>query len=331
MYRSRPNIKAGILFFLLVAGTCHSQVLAQDDIVLGTHAGTIAIPGLTDEVQFEKLVIPLRRVQNLFMIEAVVDGRQGNYILDTGAPGLVLNNTYFTGGKLLEAAGAYGVTGGGAAVYRYRADSIRLDQLIYRDIQADLADLSHIENARGVQVFGLLGAGLFQHFEMEIDMRKNVLILYRLEKDGERILPEDTALTPELSCWMDVTSGLYFVTGNVGKKKLRFVLDTGAEINVLSNMVSNQVLSQFTLASRTELKGSGAQSRQVLTGQLASLQFGPVDFAGMTFILTDLSQLETAYDTNLDGMLGYGFLSQGIVSMNPKKKLFKMYFYKGEE
>lgn len=331
MHRCNGHIifRLRLLILLLCVGT--GSLKAQEKIVLGIYSGSISIPELPDDVSFDRLVIPLRRVQNLFMIEAEVDGRRGNYILDTGAPGLVLNSTYFSGGKLLEAAAAYGVTGGGAAVYRYRADSIRLDQLIYRDLQADLADLSHIENARGVQVYGLLGTGLFRHFEMEVDMGNNMLVLYRIDKEGEPLLPDSTRGQPELVCPLDVTSGLYFVTGQVGKKKLTFVLDTGAEINVLSNMVNNQVLSQFSLSARTQLKGSGAQSRQVLTGQLNTLTFGPIDFAGMTFILTDLSQLETAYDTHLDGMLGYGFMSQGVIRMNPKKKLFSMYMYKEEE
>ena len=42
---------------------------------------------------FETLVIPLKRAQNLLLVEAKVDSIEGNFILDTGAPYLVLNKT----------------------------------------------------------------------------------------------------------------------------------------------------------------------------------------------------------------------------------------------
>src|SRR6476469_529605 len=41
------------------------------------------------------LTIPIKRSQNLILLEGEIDGQQGNFILDTGAPYLVLNQTYF--------------------------------------------------------------------------------------------------------------------------------------------------------------------------------------------------------------------------------------------
>ncbi|NQX92801.1 MAG: hypothetical protein HRT74_11885 [Flavobacteriales bacterium] len=45
---------------------------------------------------FEETVdLPLIRAGKLLLIEAEVDGVKGNFIFDTGAPYLVLNETYF--------------------------------------------------------------------------------------------------------------------------------------------------------------------------------------------------------------------------------------------
>ncbi|MBK7441147.1 MAG: hypothetical protein IPI65_06360 [Bacteroidetes bacterium] len=67
-------------------------------------ATTVSMPdvdkGFDDPIpqgEFDELFIPLKRVQNLFLIEARVDSLVGNFILDTGAPHLVLNKTYFLG------------------------------------------------------------------------------------------------------------------------------------------------------------------------------------------------------------------------------------------
>jgi hypothetical protein len=43
------------------------------------------------------VVIPLKRAGKLLLIEAEADGQRGDFILDTGAPFLVLNQTYFRG------------------------------------------------------------------------------------------------------------------------------------------------------------------------------------------------------------------------------------------
>ncbi|HYH13741.1 MAG TPA: hypothetical protein VD794_00880, partial [Flavisolibacter sp.] len=40
-------------------------------------------------------VIPFTRVGNLILVKAHIDSIVGNFILDTGAPHLILNITYF--------------------------------------------------------------------------------------------------------------------------------------------------------------------------------------------------------------------------------------------
>ena len=44
---------------------------------------------------FEQITLPFRRVENLMVLEVEIDGQIGNFLLDIGAPYLVLNKTYF--------------------------------------------------------------------------------------------------------------------------------------------------------------------------------------------------------------------------------------------
>ena len=102
---------------------------------------------------FDELFIPLKRVQNLFLIEARVDSLVGNFILDTGAPHLVLNKTYFSGGRLAEGnTASYGITGGGSTVLNTTIDSLILQELFYTNVDADIVNLGHLEDARGVKI-----------------------------------------------------------------------------------------------------------------------------------------------------------------------------------
>jgi hypothetical protein len=128
--------------------------------------------------------IPLRRADRLFVMEATIDGETGNLIFDTGATGLVLNRTYFrdhvTSGELSTS----GITGTAGQVNMITAEKIETGGLEFRKVPANLADLGHIENRRGIKVLGLFGFGLIKSFEITLDIEKNRLILNPIDKKG---------------------------------------------------------------------------------------------------------------------------------------------------
>ena len=51
----------------------------------------------------------------------------------------------------------------------------------------------------------------------------------------------------------------------------------------------------------------------------------------METIVTSLFAMSEAYNTTIDGMLGYNFLEQGVISINFVKKEFGIRFTKGGE
>ncbi|MEO6168912.1 MAG: pepsin/retropepsin-like aspartic protease family protein [Chitinophagales bacterium] len=285
------------------------------------------------EGDFEVLVVPLKRAQNLLLVEATVDSISGNFILDTGAPYLVLNKTYFRKGKEKEGARANGVTGGVSAVSHTVIDRLDIQKLFYKSIQADLVNLGHIEDSKGVKILGLLGASLFNELEMEIDIDKNVMYLYKLNKLGERIssAAQAAAIQADLQIPLEIESNIIFLNATVGGSKLRYCLDTGAEINVLSNEVSKKVLQHFSLTSRNVLTGTSNQRVEVFGGELDELTIGNQTFENEQTILTGLAGLKSVYNTNLDGILGYNFLAKGRVIINYRKKQLTMYFYNTEQ
>lgn len=284
------------------------------------------------EGDFEVLVVPLKRADNLLLIEATVDSVSGNFILDTGAPYLVLNKTYFRNGKLKDGYRGSGVTGGMNTIQQTVISRMQIRELYYRSLQADLISLGHIEDSKGVKILGLLGASLFKDLEMEIDVNKNVLYLYRLDKSGERSNKKPTGNpSTDLQIPIDLENNIIFVNASVGGSKLRYCLDTGAEINVLGNDAPNKVLQHFSLSSRNALTGTGNRRMEVFGGTLDEFTIGSHTFSNSQTILAGLSGLKAAYDTNIDGILGYNFLAEGRVIINFRKKQLTMYFYKAKQ
>lgn len=277
---------------------------------------------------FLKLVIPLKHIQNLLMVEATINGVSGNFILDTGAPYLVLNKTYFRDKMSKTDLVASGITGKGSEVGRTKIDKLQVQELYYENVEADISNLAQIENSKGVKVLGLLGTNLFTQFEISIDVRRDVMQLYKLSKSGERLFKEQSQVNPDLQLPFELINNIIFIDGKIKEKALRFCFDSGAEVDVLSSTANRKVLTEFKVLRRSVLVGSGGQRAEVLSGVLKQLQLGNHNFIALQTYLTNLNDLKTAYATYLDGVLGYPLLFNGVVAINFKQKKFSMYFYK---
>ena len=274
---------------------------------------------------FQTLVIPIKRIQNLIIIEARIDTTIGNFILDTGSPILVLNKTYFRKGwdANLSAANAGGTI---TPVMRTKVDDFAIRELYFENLPADLNDLGHIENHRGIKILGLLGVSLFTSFEMVIDVHKSVLYLHKLDKNG--VVPENQRIVksePTLTVPFKLTRNTITVDVVVAGKKLVFCVDTGAEANALSNRLPDKVLKVFRVSKRMVLVGTGGVQTEVLLGTIDDIVIGGRSFKNMHAAITRLDNLGEAYGRTIDGMLGSNFLVKGIISINFVTKELRMH------
>jgi len=131
---------------------------------------------------FLSITIPLKRVGRLFLIEANIDNQIGNLIFDTGSSGLVLNKTYFRKNIMISKGNGGGITGAIGDVYCTNVDRLQISDLYYENVKADVADLGHIENRRGVKILGLFGLNMIKNFEIVFDVNNSELQLNRLDK-----------------------------------------------------------------------------------------------------------------------------------------------------
>ena len=114
----------------------------------------------------DMVIIPFKRANNLILIEASIDTLSGNFVLDTGAPGLILNKTYFRESWSSNTFEATNATGSSSAVSKTIVRDFNINELHFSKINAEITELSHIENKRGVKILGLLGVNLFKDYEL---------------------------------------------------------------------------------------------------------------------------------------------------------------------
>lgn len=279
----------------------------------------------------DSVIIPLKRAGRLFLIEATVDGESGNFVFDSGANGLVLNSTYFRGHVKWGGKASSGVTGSVGIVDQVTVERLEFSDLKYSGLVADLANLGHIENRRGVKILGLLGFSLLRSMEIVFDPVNSELKLFRIDKSGKRVNAKSMRFRSEYVAKIEGSSNVLFLKGNIKERILNFCIDTGAETNALSSDLNKKVMSTITITRRAVLKGVGGSNSEVLFGRMNEFSVGPRKFSGMETVITNLDALSEAYGTHIDGMLGFSFLEHGVFCINFLSGQFGMRFTKGED
>jgi hypothetical protein len=281
-------------------------------------------------LQADSVIIPLKRAGRLFLIEAKVDGEVGNLVFDTGASGLVLNSTYFRNHIKTGGTNSTGITGAVGNVEQISVGKIEFAELTYKNLRADVTNLGHIENRRGVKILGLLGFGMIRNLEIVIDPINNELKLFRIDKTGKRLNNSLFEFKSDYFQKIETNTNILFLKGVIGDKALNFCFDTGAETNAISSDSNKKIMSTLTITRRAALKGAGAAGSEVLFGRMNDFTIGTQQIQNMETIITNLDALTEAYGTHIDGMLGYSFLEHGIICVNFVNKKFAIRFMKGE-
>jgi predicted aspartyl protease len=253
--------------------------------------------------------IPFNRVGNLILVEAQADTIKGNFIFDTGAAHLLLNETYFRDYPVTEQTDveSAGVTGGATPLHRTVLRDLGLGDLHYRNQEAHLGNLGHLENAKGVRILGLLGMSLFQDCEILIDYEHNLLYIHRVRR-RESLLYSAAMLekTPgyfELP--IELKEGFVLVSTEVGGRKLQFVMDSGAESSVLDSRLPNAVFQQVQITRRVALNGSSGRKNEAFFGTLSQMDVGGQALTGLPVLISSLEHTCFADMSCINGILSF--------------------------
>lgn len=266
----------------------------------------------------DEIFIPLVQAGKLLLIEAEVDGQRGNFILDTGAPYLVLNTTYFRNSLRIDTLEATGITGAPCDVCRTRIGRLDLSSLRYDSLEADVISLGEIENKRGVKILGLFGLELLRSFRIEIDLRKQLMIIHKSTKNT----PPTNLVWP-----FKVENSTLIFQAEIAQKSMTWVLDSGAEVIVLGNHVKKKILKGFQIQQQVNLIGSTGAPVEVFYGNLPPLTIGNESFEGFPAILGSLDTMGKAYGFEIDAMIGYDLFARGRVIIDFVEHEIHMYLY----
>ena len=271
--------------------------------------------------------IPFKVIDQLIVVEAKLMGKTGNFIIDTGSETLILNKAHF---NTLYHFNEKKVQTSGVHDFVDRPSERILSEFILQNFKltdklSDVIDLSHIEKIKKINVLGIIGYSILKEYEVFIDMHLSQITLSKTDAQGDR-LDKKVYLEKIIdSIPFKLKKHSIILNTQIGDQKLKFALDSGSEFNQLNKRRTKKTLKYFYPIKRINLSGASGKKIEALAGKLYRVQLSETLYFGpMKTILTNLNNLNEAFGTNLDGVLGFEFFKQKRTIINYKKE--KLYF-----
>lgn len=280
-------------------------------------------PQSFNTTSLDSVVIPFETYKGLIFIEAEVDGQRGNFMLDTGSPTIFLNSYRFS--NLTKSK--FSVTGVNGEIDNIQSKlvkSLKTKDVQWNNFEAVAFDMIHLEQLCRRQLLGLLGYAAFKNFEMMIDYEAKQLTLFKLDRRGNRLLPMQQS--PLKTTSFKMVKHLPVLEVMVDNFMLKLGIDTGAEINLLHKKWEKRLYNHFMTYEEVQLSGGSKKQKLSSKSVFDEMTFENQPFLKMKTLIADLSHLMKNYQINVDGLLGYEFLSKSVISINFKKK--ELHFWK---
>jgi len=265
--------------------------------------------------------IAFKLAGGLPVVQATVNGIQGNFVIDLGAAEVILNEKYFK-----EAYPSMRSTSG-IHVNKVETAELKIKELIIstlhvENIFAQVIDLQHLEQSKNQPIHGLLGFELWKNYEVALDYVREKMTLYERNKSTAPRRFTTTGTPPTVSLDFTFIGHLACVTAYVGTHRLRLALDSGAEINIVDHRWKKKLRPHFQKRGQFLVRGISSQERQVEYIKLKQLWIGDRSYPFMRSVLSDLRPISSS----IDGILGYEFFVRcQKVAIDFKKRRFHIW------
>lgn len=257
-------------------------------------------------------------IGGMIFIEATVNGKSGNFILDTGAPGIILNDVPTKTSDEIMASGIGGQLNiGEVNIHRFEWGIINLTK-----IQGYTLDISHLEKSFGKDIAGLIGFDVLKDFELLFDYQNQVIQILNPKKNELHKHHK-----PLKKIAFQKQGHLPVIQVKIGKKAYHFGLDSGAEVNLLDAKILDKIDKNVIANLQQEsIVGLENAPKTVQTATIKKTTLKSIEFPAMKYLFVDFSEVNQNNDLKIDGLLGFTFLKKSKISINYKKQI--LYIWK---
>ena len=304
------------LFWIILLGLPLTFQAQERVALVGGSASKASVAAVRDVNEEEVTrILDFELDGGIILVEAFIDQQPHTFVLDSGAPGLILNNFQSNGIKT-------SITGinGTMTAYDLILKNFSWADKHYPSIAATSMDLSRLESMTKRKISGLIGYDLLKDYELFLDYEKRVMQLqpHRVNIDEESV--------PLVRFPITFHEHLPVIEAEIAGQKLQLGLDTGAEINVLDQHISARIASAASdVVPYGKIYGVGNADVPSAQVRVSVTRIRRAAYREMNFVLTDLSGIMDRGMTKIDGILGFPFLSSCKFSIDFRKKEQKVW------
>ncbi len=254
--------------------------------------------------------INLEYHRGLVLLPGQVNGKSGYFILDTGAPFLLVNETVEQGLSGEVAQGLQGDVHLGTSTF----DNIDWGMGTLKNIEANHTDLSHLQRYLDKPFLGIVGYEAFTGKQLYIDYKQKELYI---NKGSQPVLHLKGAPAFE---WRFTQIGhVIIVQVNVAGKNCHFILDTGSVNSMIDQ--SNLEEDNFTATNGAVLLES-VDDRTLHTGSVSPRYFSIQGHTpeALPLLTVDLSNVSKTLDFPVSGIIGNDLLGRYTIAIDYKEQ-----------
>ena len=265
--------------------------------------------------QSEKTLLSFELKNDFILLELKVNGNAGTFLLDSGAPGLVLNNKsrYTENPKPAKLVGI----GGQIEASIVKNTLVEIGHLNLTIPAAHIIDLTHLEEAVDRPLAGLIGLDVFKGYAIRIDYRLQEFEFSKKEFDYQE--------TEGFELAVQQVEHLKVVKINNGEQKLKMILDTGSKSNLIDHKLISQWPASVRKLSKIELIGADQRLQICDKILLKDFRLANDDCLDLIFIASSFAAIDKHIGIKVDGILGQDFLKNYVVYFSKNQKKLNLF------
>ena len=244
-----------------------------------------------------KIKASIMLIDGIPLTRAVINGEMRTFIIDSGAPSIVINANYLahqvdSTSKEFEGVGGKGKQG------LMDIDFFKWHGLEMENFTAPVIDLAHLETELKISFYGLIGFQELSHFSFCFDYQNEEILLWKDLDVADFAISDVIPFT--------LNKHIPLIDIQMGNENLVVGIDSGAAINLLD---SGKQGSNTTLLKKDKLVGADKNVQEIQKGVSKEVKISNTIFNNMQVIWSNIDHLKAGFG-ELDGLFGYEFLKQ---------------------
>lgn len=260
----------------------------------------------------EDVTIPFQLINGMIIMNLEVDGKQGAFLLDTGADAILIDGIpENTSGQEVS------TLGGEVAVEMTELEYLKIGSLEQYGVAAQVMSLTLLEQNLGIDLFGVIGGAYFMPRSIFMDFTTSTITIS--DKPFGKKAVHGLSTTK-----FKMVHGIPVVSVKIGGKSYNFAMDSGASTHFIHDGLLKTMTGLTKQETSTNIISANHISKEVYRYQLAELKLGKVTFENQDCLPQNFDEINAELKKPIAGILSLSAFAKEKIIIDFKKK--KMYF-----